>query len=381
SAPSTELLTATNPMPPRTSIPAGSTAGGAAQRARRRSRACRGRGFRIARGDVRGGRRRCQRETGCRSRRPRVDRTAMASSQLAPPAESPRSAPRFPQDMDLATRRRRMEDMTGGAPLLEGTRTTPVDAGGVPSEWVEVPGGSAVPTILYLHGGGYTVGSVRTHRALVARLAAATGGRGLTVDYRLGPEHPFPAAVDDAAAAYRWLVRSGVGPRRIVVAGDSAGGGLTVALLVALRDAGDPRPAAGVCISPWTDLACTGESMTTRAAADPMAQRDGLLPMAAAYLAGPDPRPPLAAPLYPAARRCRPSRDAGRGCHAAGRARARGRGARRPRGVGRHDPRVARLLAAPARGRRRGRARGRLGAGQARLSACALTWPLGSVPW
>ena len=222
----------------------------------------------------------------------------MASSQLATLVEMLRSAPPFPQDMDIATRRQRMEDMTGGAPLLEGTRTTPVDAGGVPSEWVEVPGGSAVPTILYLHGGGYTVGSVRTHRALVARLAAATGGRGLTVDYRLGPEHPFPAAVDDAAAAYRWLVRSGVDPRRIVVAGDSAGGGLTVALLVALRDAGDPRPAAGVCISPWTDLACTGESMTTRAAADPMVQRDGLLPMAAAYLAGHDPRTPLASPLY-----------------------------------------------------------------------------------
>jgi monoterpene epsilon-lactone hydrolase len=222
----------------------------------------------------------------------------MASAQVAMLVEMLRNAPPLPQDMNIATRRQRMEDMTRGAPLLAGTRTTSVDAGGVPSEWVEVPAGSDLRTILYLHGGGYTVGSVRTHRALVARLAAATGGRGLAIDYRLGPEHPFPAAVDDAAAAYRWLVRGGVEPASIVVAGDSAGGGLTVALLVALRDACDPLPAAGVCISPWTDLACTGESMTTRAAADPMVQRDGLLPMAAAYLAGQDPRTPLASPLY-----------------------------------------------------------------------------------
>jgi acetyl esterase/lipase len=222
----------------------------------------------------------------------------MASAQLAMLVDMFRNASPFPQDMDIQTRRQRMEDMTAAAPLPDGTRVTPVDAGGVPSEWVEVPGGSRTPAILYLHGGGYTVGSIRTHRALVSRLAAATGGGGLTVDYRLGPEHPFPAAVDDAVAAYRWLLGTGVAPSDIVVAGDSAGGGLTVALLVALRDAGVPLPAAGVCISPWTDLGCTGESMTTRAAADPMVQRDSLLPMAAAYLAGQDPRLPLASPLH-----------------------------------------------------------------------------------
>jgi epsilon-lactone hydrolase len=222
----------------------------------------------------------------------------MASAALATLVDMFRNSPPFPQEMDIATRRQRMEDMTTGAPLPEDTRSTPVDAGGVPSEWVEAPGGSAATTILYLHGGGYTVGSVRTHRALVARLAAATGGRGLTVDYRLAPEHPFPAAVEDAVTAYGWLVRGDVDPASIVVAGDSAGGGLTVALLVALRDAGAQLPAAGVCISPWVDLACTGESMTTRAAADPMVQRAGLLPMAAAYLSGQDPCTPLASPLY-----------------------------------------------------------------------------------
>jgi acetyl esterase/lipase len=200
--------------------------------------------------------------------------------------------------MDILARRQLIEDMTVGAPLPDGTVHTPVDAGGVASEWVEVPEGSSTATILYLHGGGYTIGSMRTHRALVARLAAASVARGLTIDYRLGPEHPFPAAVEDAVSAYRWLVRGGADPATVVVAGDSAGGGLTVALLLALRDAGEPLPAAGVCISPWTDLACTGESMTTRAAADPMVQRDGLRQMAAAYLAGADPRTPLASPLY-----------------------------------------------------------------------------------
>ncbi len=222
----------------------------------------------------------------------------MASAQLAMLVDMLRSAPPITQDMDIGARRQRLEDMTAGAVVPEGTHIAAVDAGGVAAEWVEGPWSVGGATILYLHGGGYTVGSVRTHRALVARLGQAAGARGLTVDYRLGPEDPFPAAVEDALAAYRWLVREGVDPTRIVVAGDSAGGGLTLALLVALRDAGDALPAAGVCISPWTDLACTGESMSTRSAADPMVQRDGLLPMAAAYLAGRDPRTPLASPLY-----------------------------------------------------------------------------------
>jgi acetyl esterase/lipase len=129
----------------------------------------------------------------------------------------------------------------------------------------------------------------------VSRAAAA---RVLLVDYRLAPEYPHPAAVQDATAAYRWLLAQGCKPGRLAIAGDSAGGGLTVATLVALRDAGTPLPAAGVCLSPWVDLEGVGESMRAKADLDPMVYHDGLLQMAALYLNGLDPRTPLAAPLY-----------------------------------------------------------------------------------
>jgi acetyl esterase/lipase len=178
------------------------------------------------------------------------------------------------------------------------TKCTPVSAGGVPAEWIAGPGAADDRVILYLHGGGYVMGSIATHREMVARLSKASGARALALDYRLAPEHPFPAAVDDAVAAYRWLLSQNIKPSRIVVAGDSAGGGLTLATLVALRDAKVPLPAAGVCISPWADMEGTGASMTTRAKADPVVQKQGLLGMAQLYLGGKDPRSPLAAPLY-----------------------------------------------------------------------------------
>jgi acetyl esterase/lipase len=152
--------------------------------------------------------------------------------------------------------------------------------------------------ILYLHGGGYVIGSIDTHRELTGRLSRAAAARVFLIDYRLAPEHPFPAAVEDATAAYRWLLQNGATSSRTVIAGDSAGGGLTLATLVALRDAGVPLPAAGVCLSPWTDMEGIGESMATRAHLDPMVQHDRLLHMASLYLNGADPRAPLAAPLY-----------------------------------------------------------------------------------
>jgi acetyl esterase/lipase len=120
----------------------------------------------------------------------------------------------------------------------------------------------------------------------------------LALDYRLAPEHPFPAAVEDAVSGYRYLLSRGIRPGRIAIAGDSAGGGLVVAALLAIRDAGLAQPACGWCISPWVDMEGTGETMTTRAAADPMVQREPLLEMAKLYLGGADPRSPLAAPIY-----------------------------------------------------------------------------------
>ncbi len=198
---------------------------------------------------------------------------------------------------DMKTMRATMESMTQ-FPSAGETKCTPVNAGGVPAEWIAGPGAANDRVILYLHGGGYVMGSIATHREMVARLSKASGARALLVDYRLAPEHPFPAAVDDATAAYRWLLSQDIKPSRIVVAGDSAGGGLTLATLVALRDAKTPLPAAGVCLSPWVDMEGTGESMITRAKADPVVQKQGLLGMAQLYLGGKDPKSPLAAPLH-----------------------------------------------------------------------------------
>jgi acetyl esterase/lipase len=198
---------------------------------------------------------------------------------------------------DLKAMRAVMEGMTA-FPSAGETRCTPVNAGGVPAEWIAASGAADDRVILYLHGGGYVMGSIATHREMAARLSKAARARALVIDYRLAPEHPFPAAVDDAVAAYRWLLSQNIKPSRIVVAGDSAGGGLTLATLVALRDAKAPLPAAGVCISPWTDMEGTGDSMVTRAKADPVVQKQGLLGMAQLYLGGKDPKSPLAAPLY-----------------------------------------------------------------------------------
>ena len=198
----------------------------------------------------------------------------------------------------LADRREGIETLVASLGSSSDVSVDQADAGGVPAEWVSAPGAASDRAVLYLHGGGYVVGSPVSHREIAARLSAAASARVLVIDYRLAPENPFPAPVDDATAAYRWLLDQGVDPERAAVAGDSAGGGLTVAALVALRDAGDPLPAAGVCISPWVDLEGLGESMTTRAKHDPMVSRESLEETAAAYLAGADPRSPLAAPIY-----------------------------------------------------------------------------------
>jgi acetyl esterase/lipase len=221
----------------------------------------------------------------------------MASEQLQMIIEVLRSRP-VQEGLTFEEMRADFERMTSFFPVPADVRCEEVDAGGVPAEWIITPEATAERVILYLHGGGYTIGSVNTHRELISRLSRAAGAHALAINYRLAPEHPFPAAVEDATTAYRWLLQNGVEPARIVVAGDSAGGGLTVAALVALRDAGDPLPAAGVCLSPWVDLEGIGESMTAKADVDPILERDGLLEMAKAYLGDANPRTSLAAPLY-----------------------------------------------------------------------------------
>jgi epsilon-lactone hydrolase len=184
------------------------------------------------------------------------------------------------------------------APAEADVKCEPVNAGGVKAEWISAPGATPARALLYLHGGGYVLGSVKTHRDLMGRVSRAAKARVLGLDYRLAPEHPFPAAVDDSVAAYKWMLQQDLKPSGIAVAGDSAGGGLVIAALVAIRDAKLPMPAAGVCLSPWVDLEGIGESMKTREHADPVVRRDMLTQMAAAYLGGKDTRTPLAAPLY-----------------------------------------------------------------------------------
>ena len=174
----------------------------------------------------------------------------------------------------------------------------PVNANGVRAEWISTPGAVNDAAILYLHGGGYVIGSLDSHRHLVAEAGREAGCWALALDYRLAPENPFPAAVDDAVAGYRYLVGRGITPGRIAIAGDSAGGGLVVAAMVAIRDAGLPMPGCGWCISPWVDMEAVGETMTSKAEADPTVQKAGILDMARLYLNGADPRSPLAAPLY-----------------------------------------------------------------------------------
>src|SRR5215470_16976890 len=199
-------------------------------------------------------------------------------------------------NLTIAERRLAMASVAASPPA--GTAVDPVDAGGVPAEWVAAPGAGPGRVLLYFHGGAYQIGSPATLRHLVALLSGAARARALSVAYRLAPEHPFPSAIEDALAAYRWLLASGIDPALIAVAGDSAGGGLALGALVALRDAGDPMPAGAVMLSPWTDLALTGESLRTRAAVEVMIKPEGLPEAVALYLADADPRHPYASPLY-----------------------------------------------------------------------------------
>lgn len=200
--------------------------------------------------------------------------------------------------ISIAVRRKRLrayEPWVLRAP--GGTETIEQVLGTVRATCVARPDAEPGRHILFLHGGGYITGSPALYRHVMWRFAAAARAKLVAIDYRLAPEHPFPAALDDAVTAWQALLDDGVDPRRCAILGDSAGGGLALALALRLRDEGGPLPAAVVALSPWTDLAITGESCWEDAA-DPMLKSDCLKPFAAQYLGGADPRHPYASPLY-----------------------------------------------------------------------------------
>jgi len=197
------------------------------------------------------------------------------------------------QVLTLEERRANAEGAIDLMPPPDDVTISDAHAGGVPAEWVEAPDASRERVILYLHGGAYTSCSPRTHRRLTAALSREAHARVLTIDYRLAPEHPFPAAVEDAVAAYRWLLERNASAR-IAVAGDSAGGGLALALLFRLREERIALPSCAVLLSPWTDLEATHDDVTD----DPMLDAGRLKQSADMYLAGADARSPLASPVY-----------------------------------------------------------------------------------
>ena len=203
-----------------------------------------------------------------------------------------------PRSDDYRQRRKDIDSRGLEYGLAPDVAVEQTNANGVRAEWNSTPPAARDAVLLYLHGGGFVIGSLDSHRHLVSEAGRAAKALTFALDYRLAPEHPFPAAVEDAVAGYRFLLARGYKPERVTIAGDSAGGGLVVSAMIAIRDAGLPQPACGWCISPWVDLEALGETMSTKASADPTVQKAGILDMARLYLNGADPRLPLAAPIY-----------------------------------------------------------------------------------
>lgn len=200
-------------------------------------------------------------------------------------------------DTHFMVRRRQAEEFSAAFVMPDGIVARSGELGGIPVEWVTPDGALDVPVLLHLHGGGYVLGDPAGSRALTTELARLTGARVVSIDYRLGPEEPYPCAINDALNAYEALIRS-VPPQSISVGGESAGGGLTLALLLAIRDKALPMPACAFAISPWTDLTCEATSFDTKAGVDPLLTRQALRQMAKAYLGASDPRAPYASPLF-----------------------------------------------------------------------------------
>lgn len=207
-------------------------------------------------------------------------------------------APKFDISKSVEDQRKALEVFAKRSLLPANTRIHPVSAEGIPAEWISVGDARNECAVLYLHGGAYNMGSAQTHRELAARICKASGVKSLLVGYRLAPEYPYPAAVDDAVSAYRWLLGNGYSSEDIVVAGDSAGGGLAIATLIRLRDAGDPLPSSAVCLCPWTDLEGAGEAIASLADVDPLLSLNWLRWAARNYVAANNLRSPLVSPVY-----------------------------------------------------------------------------------
>lgn len=209
-----------------------------------------------------------------------------------------RNSEKFVRESDIIGNRKFLERAMGIPLLSYPSRKYDVIAGTLPALWVYPFKSRPGPVILYLHGGGYVIGSPSTHLSLVARILRHTGGRALLLDYRLAPENPFPAQREDACEAYKWLLESGIKSSEIVIAGDSAGGGLTVATVQSLRDTGVPLPACCVCLSPWTDMSISGASITNKAKRDVMLTKEIILFYAKAFAGSKSLSDPEISPLF-----------------------------------------------------------------------------------
>jgi monoterpene epsilon-lactone hydrolase len=204
-----------------------------------------------------------------------------------------------PRPVGWVERRQRIEEVGSHWPVAEDVTLTTVDLGGLAGEWSIAPGSDPTRVLMFFHGGGYCSGSIVSHRSMVTEAGRAAGVRSLAVGYRLAPEHPFPAALDDAWTAWHFLLKQGIAPAHIALGGDSAGAGLTVALINRLRVAKEALPACAWLVSPWTDLALSGATLATKVAVDPLIHKGYLEELAAAYVpASVDRKDPRVSPLY-----------------------------------------------------------------------------------
>jgi acetyl esterase/lipase len=207
-------------------------------------------------------------------------------------------APKFNHNKTIDEWRSGMESLTKLARLPSKTRVEKITLNSISAEWICAKDASEDMVVLFLHGGGYNAGSPNTHRELAANISMASGAKVLLPDYRLAPEHPFPSSLEDATSVYRWLLNTGLTGKNIAIVGDSAGGGLSIATSISLRDTGEPSPASIVCLSPWTDLEMSGNSIKTHAEIDPMLNLKFLKIMASNYIGDADPRSPLISPIH-----------------------------------------------------------------------------------